>query len=273
MRSIRNGLVLAGVCGLCLSAWNSTFAAGLTNVASKKTVTASSTENGLSAANLVDGDKSNDKRWGSEFLDSAWVYVDLGKKYTIDSVCIWWEHSAALQYKIQIWDSLSALPVAKDAGWTDVVSVTWAGFQAPNLSPAEKKESKFPAPKDTRYIRIRCIKRQFQWGYGICELEVFGSDVVATRPVTASRAAASSLAITQTNGGVLFTLSGATAQSVSADIYSTSGRLVSHLSPAANGNLFWNGTTDTSRNAAPGSYIARVSANGVTTEHAFTLAR
>jgi hypothetical protein len=283
MRSIRNGLVLAGVCGLCLSAWNGTFAADRVNLALKKTVTVSNTEDGLLAANLVDGDNTKNKRWGSNWAqftprtnplnDSAWVYVDLGQKYAVDSVCIWWEHSSALHYKVQIWDSLTAAPVPRDAGWTDIFDYTWGGYVGDDVIASQKREHKFPAPKDTRYVRIRCIQRQTDWGYGICELQVFGNDIVATRPSPASRTASSPLAITQTNAGILFTVSGAAAQSVSADIYSTSGRLVSHLSPAANGNLFWNGSTRTSRNAAPGSYIARVTMNGVTTEHAFTLAR
>jgi hypothetical protein len=277
MRNVSKTLVLGIVVGFGLSSFHGAFAAR-ENIALNKTVAVSSTENGLSPSGLVDGDKSNDKRWGSNWTlftpqtnplnDSAWVYVDLGKRYNVDSVCIWWEHSSALQYKIQIWDSLTALPVPKDAGWTDVLSITWPGFQAPNLSPAEKKESKFTTPKDTRYVRVRCIQRQTQYGYGICELEIFGNEIVAVRPTAFASVGAAPylLSISHTDTGVLFNYQGVDARNLTAAIYSISGQMIAQLTPVATGELFWN-----SSHAVPGSYIVRIKANGVMTERAFTL--
>src|SRR5687767_7189058 len=57
-----------------------------TNLALNKTVTVSSTQSGLTAAAAVDG--STGTRWGSDWSDPQWIYVDLGATYTINRVVL-----------------------------------------------------------------------------------------------------------------------------------------------------------------------------------------
>jgi len=55
---------------------------GTTNVALNKPVTASSIEDApRAAANAVDGNTTT--RWGSQFSDPQWIYVDLGSTQSI----------------------------------------------------------------------------------------------------------------------------------------------------------------------------------------------
>ena len=61
------------------------------NLASKKPCKASSVEGKLTPDLAVDGPKSQGSRWGSNYgsdknKDSAWLFVDLGKAYDVDSV-------------------------------------------------------------------------------------------------------------------------------------------------------------------------------------------
>lgn len=75
------------------------------NLAYGKTAVASSEEaNTVLASNAVDGDtESDNSRWGSGISDGPhWIYVDLGKTETIQTVKIFWESRKVTAYKIQI---------------------------------------------------------------------------------------------------------------------------------------------------------------------------
>lgn len=75
------------------------------NLAYGKTSVASSEEaNTVLASNAVDGDtESDNSRWGSGISDGPhWIYVDLGKTETIQTVKIFWESRKVTAYKIQI---------------------------------------------------------------------------------------------------------------------------------------------------------------------------
>src|SRR4051812_31427553 len=80
------------------------------NFALHKICKASSVEGKLTPDKAVDGLKGQAYRWGSNYLtdknkDSAWIFVDLGANVTLDSIAIYWEHSGAARYAIQVWNS------------------------------------------------------------------------------------------------------------------------------------------------------------------------
>jgi len=100
------------------------FQKGQINLACKKFAKCTSFEGtDMTAAAAVDDDSST--RWGGNYKtdpnkDSAWIYVDLGAVFTIDSVFINWEHSGAKEYYVQAADVASD----NDQGWTNVAHIT-----------------------------------------------------------------------------------------------------------------------------------------------------
>jgi hypothetical protein len=64
--------------------------------------------------NAVDGNLST--RWGSNYTDKEWIYVDLGSTKNIDEVLLNWETAYGKSYQIQ---------VSNDAfTWINVYSTT-----------------------------------------------------------------------------------------------------------------------------------------------------
>ena len=161
-----------------------TLAPGLGNAAGtklsvNKPCKASSVEGLLTPDKAVDGPKSQGSRWGSNYgtdknKDSAWIFVDLGKKYALDSVAIYWEHSGAKKYSVQVWKSEVDTPSYDDSGWTTVLTDTTLTYQP---RPVDMCLSFLKlTPVEGRYVRIRCYKRLFEFGYSIMELEVYGME-------------------------------------------------------------------------------------------------
>lgn len=149
------------------------------NLASHKVCKATSVEGQLTPDKAVDGPKSQASRWGSDYgtdmnKDSAWIFVDLGKTYQIDSLAIYWEHSGAKRYSVQTWKSRVDTPSYDDTGWETVFTDTTLAYQP---RPVDMCLSFIKlAPVATRYVRIRCYKRLFEFGYSIMELEVYGEE-------------------------------------------------------------------------------------------------
>jgi beta-galactosidase len=149
------------------------------NIARSKVCKASSVEGKLTPDKAVDGPKSQGSRWGSNYgtdknKDSAWIFVDLGKSWNVDSVAIYWEHSGAKLYTLQTWTSPTDTPSYDDKGWTTVFTDTTLKYQLP---PVDMCLSFIKlAPVSTRFLRVRCYKRMFEFGFSIMELEVYGTD-------------------------------------------------------------------------------------------------
>ena len=125
------------------------------NLALNKPVTASSVQSGLSAEASVDGEAGT--RWGSDWSDPQWIYVDLGSVMPVNRVVLNWEAAYGKSYKIQ---------VSTDAeNWTDVFSTTSGDggiddivFQSINA----------------RYVRMYGTERGTGYGYSLWEFEVYG---------------------------------------------------------------------------------------------------
>jgi hypothetical protein len=135
------------------------------NLALGKTVAASSTENGFyPAAQAVDGLGST--RWASlPNIDPSWIYVDLGKTYTLSQVVLDWEVALGKDFQIQVsgdattWNTVKT--VSGNTSYVNVVPVSGTG----------------------RYVRMLGTVRGYAAGYSLYEFEVYGSEVAATASV------------------------------------------------------------------------------------------
>lgn len=131
----------------------------ISNIALGKPAVASTTETtALIAGNAVDGNGTT--RWSSQFADPQWIYVNLGKTYSINRVTLIWEGAYAKDYKIQT--STDAL------NWTDIKTVTgntslnndWTGLTGTGS-----------------YVRVLGTARATVYGYSLFELQVYGTEV------------------------------------------------------------------------------------------------
>ncbi len=104
----------------------------------------------------IDGDMNT--RWGSEYSDPQWLYLDLGSKYEINMIHIYWENAYASLYAIQQSDN--------SQNWKDICRISKNDGKADCIY--------FDVPLITRYIRLFGIDRGTEWGYSIWELEVRG---------------------------------------------------------------------------------------------------
>lgn len=185
--------LIAGIgCVLALACLAPAQGAPRPNLASGKPAKGSSVEGQLTPDKAVDGPKSQASRWGSNYIadknkDSAWIFVDLGKTYVVDSVAIYWEHSGAKRYDLQAWTAAADTPSYSDEGWKTFFTDTTLYYQP---RPVDMCLSFLKVPPTAlRYLRVRCFKRLFEFGFSIMELEVYGQEGPAGMRVP-SRAAA-----------------------------------------------------------------------------------
>ena len=130
--------------------------------------TASSVESaGTPASAAVDGNTST--RWGSQFSDPQWIYVDLGQVATINQVVLTWEAAYGKQYQIQVSNDAST--------WTSIYNQTngAGGVETLNVSGSG------------RYVRMYGTQRGTGYGYSLWEFQVYGSTGASptATPVTA----------------------------------------------------------------------------------------
>jgi hypothetical protein len=252
------GVAVAALLSVCVAAWGFGANAALTNLAFHKTVVISSVENGtMPGSNIVDGDTVS--RWGSAFSDSQWFYIDFGAVTTFDSIAIWWEHSNALEYKIQTANT----PTSTDQGWTTIDSITNESeviADNPNLSV--HRRIKHATPISARYLKFRCVKRHYQWGYSMHEVQVFNTAGTPISYSVTKAYATSNLNFSQSSSGLSINFNGAT--NLSADIFAPNGQLLRHLSGAD--ASFWNYKDSFGRNVNNGTYLVRVTSAGKTVQ-------
>jgi hypothetical protein len=131
-----------------------------TNLAKGKTVTASSYQpTGTNGPQLpsyaVDGDYNT--RWASEWVDTAWIQVDLGSVQSFNHVQLAWEAAYAKGYQIQTSND--------GTNWTNIYSTTTGngGFDDLNISGSG------------RYVRMNGQTRATSYGYSLWEFGVYKS--------------------------------------------------------------------------------------------------
>lgn len=130
---------------------------GAENIAKYKLATASSIEGSQYAAqNAVDANLNT--RWSSEFSDPQFIQIDLGKRYDICSVILYWETALGKDFKILVSDNAQNwIPVATITGntsLTNVIQVKGSG----------------------RYVRMYGTARGTIYGYSLWEFEVYGKE-------------------------------------------------------------------------------------------------
>jgi hypothetical protein len=129
-----------------------------TNLATGKTTTASSYQpTGANGAQLpqyaTDGDYGT--RWASEWVDSAWLQVDLGSTQSFNHVQLAWEAAYATGYQVQT--------SADGTNWTTIYSTTSGdgGFDELNVTGTG------------RYVRVNGTTRATTYGYSLWEFGVY----------------------------------------------------------------------------------------------------
>jgi len=125
-----------------------------TNLAWQKAAVASSSAS-PSTPGLVTDDKLA-TRWGSNYTNSEWIYVDLGTSTPVNGVGLFWEAYGA-SYNIQ---------TSNDAtNWTTVYSKTGGvgGMEFDNFLPTT-----------ARYVRMQGVLRGTSFGYSLWEFQVYG---------------------------------------------------------------------------------------------------
>jgi hypothetical protein len=134
------GTVLALLGGLAAPAMSQT------DLALNKPATASSIQkegnpNDYRASYAVDG--NNRTRWGSDYKDSQWIYIDLQAFYTVNRVVIHWEDANPNTYRMEMSDDLSS----------------WNLLARLSNMPIGERVDTVKGSKAGRYIRMFCEKR------------------------------------------------------------------------------------------------------------------
>ena len=250
---------------IMIAVWSfsaSAAAVGDSNVALKKTAVCSSTESAALGANLaVDGTISWASRWGSAFSDSQWIFIDFGKVYTIDSVAIYWEHSGAKYFDLQTLKTGVTAPAANDQVWTTFHHDS-TFYQDPPVDMCLNFLKL--SPVTTRYFRIRCLKRLWQWGYGVIELQVFGIPSGTHVSRAAGHSTVQRLRFTRSDVGISIKVDNRFSKFMDARIYSSQGQLVRQIS--GNQAVLWDLRDNFGNNVSKGTYLMRVSVDGSTVQ-------
>ena len=126
----------------------------LTNLATGKAVTASSTQLGYPASNAVDGSLTS--RWASSYADNQWLRVDLGATKSVARMVIRWESAYATAYKIEV--------SSDGTNWTQAAAVTGGNGGLDNVA--------FPAT-NARYVRLYGQTRATTYGFSVYEVDLY----------------------------------------------------------------------------------------------------
>ncbi|WP_343628475.1 di-heme oxidoredictase family protein [Roseateles sp.] len=136
-------------------------------------VVASSVENnGLAAANAVDGNTST--RWASQAEDGAWLQFDFGAPVNLGYMKLVWENAYGKAYQIQVSDDGKTWKLLRD-----------------QQSGKGGTEEYYNLGVKTRYVRMQGQTRATAYGYSLFEVEFksIGSDnsipVATTTPFPA----------------------------------------------------------------------------------------
>lgn len=120
-----------------------------------KTTTASSQEGPWAANNVNDGNTTT--RWGSNFNDAEWIYIDLGSSASVRRVVLNWEAAYGKSYQIQTSNDASI--------WTTIYSTTTGDGGIDDLT----------VTGTGRYVRLNGQLRATGYGYSLYEFEVWGT--------------------------------------------------------------------------------------------------
>lgn len=153
------------------------------NLALGKTATSSSIENaGYTADHAFDGAGHDTEdgnagdgkarntggveyaRWSSEYADPQWIMVDLGNRYEVNNVKLYWEVANGEDFRIEVSDDGST--------WITVATVTG------NSSTTFDNDIPISPAAAARFVRMYGTARTTGWGYSLYEFEVWGSNSI-----------------------------------------------------------------------------------------------
>ena len=104
------------------------------------------------------------RRWSSERTDDQWITVDLGARYEVREVRLYWEVANGRDYRIDVSDDGST--------WTTASTVT--GNPATTFYNDIVISPGVPA----RYVRMHGTDRNTIYGYSLYEFEVLGPNAI-----------------------------------------------------------------------------------------------
>ncbi|MEW2547919.1 discoidin domain-containing protein [Streptomyces sp. NPDC047002] len=121
------------------------------------TATASYQDGTYLAADAIDGNASS--RWSSDHSGdpNAWLQVDLGGEYALNTAVLEWEAAYASAYKVEVSDDA--------VHWTDATGTLTGhgGTETVDIG------------RTARYLRMQGITPATPWGYSLYEFEVYGT--------------------------------------------------------------------------------------------------
>ncbi|MEK4003320.1 polysaccharide lyase family 8 super-sandwich domain-containing protein [Paenibacillus sp. FSL H3-0333] len=159
--------------GYSLAEFN-VYEAVVPNLAEGQTAIASSSKAAdVSVGNAVDGSLTT--RWGSNYADPQWIYVDLGSIQPIAKVMLHWESSYGKEYRIEVSDTME--------DWKTVYSTSSGDGDIDEISVGQV---------NARYVRMYGTQRASKYGYSLWEFKVFGPETEARVPARVELAAAPS---------------------------------------------------------------------------------
>ena len=146
------------------------------NLALNKTVYASSSQGGFEPNKAFDNNTTS--RWGSNYSDNQWLYVDLGRTANITQVNLIWETAYGKDFHIDVSNDASS--------WTTITTITNNTLHVNELA----------LTATGRYVRMYGVTRGTGYGFSLYEMQVNGS-YVAPLPVEliSFRASATSTAV------------------------------------------------------------------------------
>ncbi|MEO6096387.1 MAG: discoidin domain-containing protein [Fibrobacteria bacterium] len=162
---------------------------GNSNLAKRKTATASSVNGANSANNVTDSATMANyatTRWESAAADPQWIMVDLGSAMAVNRVILKWHENNGRSFKIQVSNDATA--------WTDVYSTT-AGLRRSVTDVAFTRAT-------ARYVRMYGTQRGGSNGYSLFDFMVLNDDSEPI-PISDRDRPAPSMATLSWNGGVL----------------------------------------------------------------------
>jgi hypothetical protein len=127
----------------------------VSNLALGKQATASSSLPGYPPANAVDSSAAT--RWASEFVDTAWIMVDLGASYRFCQVGLVWEASYGKSYEIQTSNNGTT--------WTAIYSTTTGDGGTDTID----------VNATARYVRMFGSQRGTNFGYSLNDFRIMGT--------------------------------------------------------------------------------------------------
>ncbi|MGI4733853.1 MAG: discoidin domain-containing protein [Janthinobacterium lividum] len=131
------------------------------NLALNKPAKASSAQGNLGAPYATDGTTSTspDTRWASLAADPQWIRVDLGQKYDLSRVVLYWENAYGKVYDIQVAD--------------DTVQTRRVAYHEP-AGDGGVDDIALAAGTSGRYVWMSGTARGTSYGYSLYELQVYG---------------------------------------------------------------------------------------------------